>query len=197
MGVVPYLFPDEQYLLGYPNVTISGDQDPQQDYHVVEFGGTAASVLTYGLGEIAGDYQISGLGDTGPRFVKSPDYVRSMIDVTGMRSPDIMLSRLFRDSLAAIGRMVEQNVREAVVAEFSRILQVSSVFCFRRGSGVEITVFTHGDHYDDDLMDTLLDCEYRLTDQITFPVMFRYLPSWADGSQSGAVPQSATQIFAR
>lgn len=90
-------------------------------------------------------------------------------------------------------------VKAIVVAQFSAIAQVAYIYLDVVQSAPMFSIFVEGEHYDDAVMDRLLEIELTLQDRfsVSFHLTFNYLPYTRDGDPRQTVRYSARCIFER
>ena len=89
-------------------------------------------------------------------------------------------------------------VKKAVAARFAAIPQVAYIFCDIFQSAPVISVFVEGEHYDDAVMDQLLNAELVLHQQFTpARLTFNYLPHSGGADPRHAIRDTAQCLFER
>lgn len=89
-------------------------------------------------------------------------------------------------------------VKKAVAAQFSSITQVAFIFCDILQSAPVISVFVEGEHYDNAVMDQLLNVELVLHQQFTpARLTFNYLPHSGGADPRHTIRDTAQCLFER
>ena len=90
-----------------------------------------------------------------------------------------------------------RNDLALIIERFSALGQVDRIFSHHENGDLVITVLTSNEMYDDVLMDRMLDIEFELSDRLTSPLLFVYLPSIDESEQSGLIPRDAVKLYDR
>ncbi len=85
---------------------------------------------------------------------------------------------------------------QQAVIEFGTVSEVALVYSDHFKAEQIFTIFVKGDHYNDALMDKLLDRELRLLDALqSRPIAVHYFPFTAETSTHSLIRESAKLIF--
>jgi len=89
-------------------------------------------------------------------------------------------------------------LKKAVAAQFAAIPQVAYIFCDIFQSAPVFSVFVEGEHYDDAVMDQLLNVELVLRQQFTpARLTFNYLPYSGGADPRHTIRDTAQCLFER
>lgn len=90
------------------------------------------------------------------------------------------------------------SVEQAIYVRFYNVKQVHSIYVQNLREVYNVFIFLEQDHYDDELMDQLLDKEGEILDLYHNNLFhFQYLPLLKDCRPSQFIPKNAVLIFSR